>query len=307
MLNESVDLPADDTETKDDRAKHADTVYLDSLRSVLSEGVERSDRTGTGTVSVFGLQSRYDLKDSFPLLTTKRVYTRGVFAELLFFLNGLTNNRWLNERRVTIWDEWQGADGDLGPVYGFQWRSFGAPYSPDGSVEGHGVDQIATVLRDLKTNPFSRRHIVSAWNPTQLEDMALPPCHTLFQFYVTPDEQGRPHGLSCQLYQRSADMFLGVPFNIASYAALTQLFAELTNLEPLEFVHTIGDAHVYLNHLEQVEEQLSRAGDLRPSPKLRIDHPFDPTVNVSFADYTVEDFVVEGYDPLPMIKAPVSV
>lgn len=297
-------------------AHHVDNVYLDSLEDILERGTKREDRTGVGTISRFGGQQRYDLTKGFPLLTTKRVYTRGVFGELLFFLTGRTDNQWLTERKVHIWDQWAGDDGDLGPIYGFQWRFFGAPYmsQEERDAGGHpgGVDQIATVLKSLKENPFSRRHIVSAWNPELIDSMALPPCHTMFQFYVTPNEKGEPYGLSCQLYQRSMDTLLGCPFNIASYAALTHLFADLVGLKPLEFVHTQGDAHIYLNHIDQVKEQLSRRKDLRPMPTLRIDHPV-PLDQVDLSDpklferYTPESFVVEGYDPHPAIKAPIAV
>src|SRR5215204_3705867 len=227
--------------------------YLDLLQRVLDEGVEKRDRTGTGTLSVFGHQMRFDLTDGFPLVTTKRIHTRSVFAELLWFLRGDTNVKWLQDRGVTIWDEWADADGDLGPVYGYQWRSWPAP-------DGSRVDQIAQVIAQIRDNPDSRRHIVSAWNVADIPQMALAPCHALFQFYVA---DGR---LSCQLYQRSADVFLGVPFNIASYALLTHMVAQVTALEPGEFIHTFGDAHLYLNHIEQAEEQLKRQP--RPLPRM---------------------------------------
>ena len=230
--------------------------YLDLLTRILDEGVEKSDRTGTGTRSVFGHQMRFDLAAGFPLVTTKKVHTRSVFAELLWFLRGDTNVKWLQDRGVTIWDEWADADGDLGPIYGYQWRSWPTP-------DGRHVDQIAQVVDQLKANPDSRRHIVSAWNVADIPDMALAPCHTLFQFYVA---DGR---LSCQLYQRSADVFLGVPFNIASYALLTHMVAQVTGLEVGDFVHTMGDAHLYLNHLDQARLQLTR--DPRPLPTLRLD------------------------------------
>ena len=295
---------------------HADLVYLREMERILSEGIPRSDRTGTGTVGVFGVQQRYDLRKGFPLLTSKRVYPRGVFGELVFFLTGRTDNQWLNERRVTIWDEWATEDGDLGPIYGYQWRHFGADYytqaERDAGAKPGGVDQIAKVLHDLKHNPFSRRHIVSAWEPNSVDAMALPPCHTMFQFYVTPDAEGNPQGLSCQLYQRSADYLLGVPFNIASYAALTHLFADLVGLQPMEFVHTMGDAHIYSNHFEQCELQLSRRSDLRPLPELKINHPV-PVDQLDLADpaifdrYTPESFELVGYDPHPPIKAPIAV
>lgn len=296
--------------------QHVDEVYLDGLERILRDGVERGDRTGTGTKSIFGMQQRYDLHEGFPLLTTKRIYTRGVFGELLFFLTGRTDNNWLKERRVHIWDEWEDENGDLGPVYGYQWRNFGADYvsqqDRDNGVDPGGVDQIAQLLKNLKENPWSRRHIVSAWNPEQVDQMALPPCHTMFQFYVHPDSDGNPYGLSCQLYQRSMDYGLGAPFNISSYAALTHLVGDLVGLTPVEFVHTSGDAHVYLNHVEGLEEQLARRGQHRPMPKLEINHPVpveeldlsDPSI---FEKYSVEDFVVNGYDPHPVVKLPISV
>ena len=228
--------------------------YLDLVQRILDDGVEKSDRTGTGTLSVFGHQMRFDLGAGFPLVTTKKVHTRSVFAELLWFLRGDTNVKWLQDRGVTIWDEWADADGDLGPVYGYQWRSWPTP-------DGRHVDQIAQVVEQIRTNPDSRRHVVSAWNVADIPDMALAPCHTMFQFYVA---DGR---LSCQLYQRSADVFLGVPFNIASYALLTHMVAQVTGLEPGDFVHTLGDAHLYTNHLDQARLQLTR--EPRPLPRLR--------------------------------------
>ena len=240
--------------------------YLDLLRRILDEGVERTDRTGTGTLSVFGHQTRYVLDPArgggFPLVTTKKVHTRSVFGELLWFLRGDTNVRWLQERGISIWDEWADpVTGDLGPIYGYQWRSWPTP-------DGRRVDQIAKVIEQIRTNPDSRRLIVSAWNVADVDDMALPPCHTLFQFYVAPATDG-PGRLSCQLYQRSADTFLGVPFNIASYALLTHMVAQVTGLEVGDFVHTLGDAHLYLNHLEQAQLQLAR--DPRPLPTLVLD------------------------------------
>lgn len=295
---------------------HVDKVYLSSLKNILDNGIVRKDRTGVGTIGVFGSQEHYDLTKGFPLLTTKKVYPRGVFGELIFFLTGRTDNQWLNDRNIHIWDEWSKEDGDLGEIYGFQWRFFGADYisqkERDNGVHPGGYDQISKVLNDLKNNPFSRRHIVSAWNPPALDNMALPPCHTMFQFYVTPDEDGKPYGLSCQLYQRSRDTFLGSPFNIASYSALTHLFADLVGLKPLSFVHTTGDAHIYLNHLEQVKEQISRENDIRKMPTLKINHPVslgeidlnDPKI---FDKYTPECFELIGYDPLPAIKAPIAV
>ncbi len=266
--------------------------YLDLLRRVLDEGTAKGDRTGTGTRSVFGHQMRFDLSAGFPLVTTKRVHTRSVFAELLWFLRGDTNVKWLQDRGVSIWDEWADADGDLGPVYGHQWRSWPAP-------DGTHVDQVAQVVEAIRRDPDSRRHIVSAWNVADIPQMALAPCHALFQFYVAPSESG-PGRLSCQLYQRSADVFLGVPFNIASYALLTHMVAQVTGLRVGDFVHTLGDAHLYSNHLDQARLQLTRAP--RPLPRLRL----DPSVTDLDA-FDLEHISVEGYDPHPGIKAPIAI
>jgi thymidylate synthase len=263
-----------------------DTPYEDLLRDVLATGAPKGDRTGTGTRSVFGRQIRYDLAKGFPLITTKRVHLKSVVYELLWFLRGDSNVRWLQERGVKIWDDWADESGELGPVYGVQWRSWP---TPDG---GH-VDQIAKVVEQIRTNPDSRRHIVTAWNPAEVDDMALPPCHALFQFYVADGK------LSCQLYQRSADLFLGVPFNIASYALLTHMVAAQTGLEVGEFVWTGGDVHIYDNHVEQVETQLAR--DPYPYPSLRL-APRD-----SIFDYEFEDVEVLGYVSHPTIKAPIAV
>ena len=268
------------------------TPYEDLLREVLEQGVHKSDRTGTGTRSVFGRQIRFDLAESFPLLTTKRVHFRSVALELLWFLRGDSNVRWLQERGVTIWDEWADRDGELGPVYGVQWRSWPTP-------GGGSIDQIAKVVEQIRTNPDSRRHVVTAWNPAEVDEMALPPCHALFQFYVEPRKDGLER-LSCQLYQRSADMFLGVPFNIASYALLTVMIAQQTGLEPGEFVWTGGDCHVYDNHVAQVREQLSR--DPYPYPQLRLARR-----PATVFDYELEDFEVLDYRHHPAIKAPVAV
>lgn len=262
-------------------------IYLDLLRRVMADGIDRGDRTGTGTRSVFGHQMRFDLTEGFPLLTTKRVHTRSVFGELLWFLRGDTNVAWLHENRITIWDEWADENGDLGPIYGYQWRSWPTP-------DGRHVDQLAGVIESLRSNPESRRHVVSAWNVADVDAMALPPCHALFQFYVA---DGR---LSCQLYQRSADVFLGVPFNIASYALLTHLVAQVTDLSVGEFIHTLGDAHIYHNHFDQVAEQLGR--EPKPLPRLRL----NPEVNAIDA-FELADIEITGYHPHPKIPAPIAV
>lgn len=261
--------------------------YLDLMRHVLGHGTRKDDRTGTGTLSVFGWQMRYDLAQGFPLVTTKKCHLRSIIHELLWFLRGDTNTAYLKENGVSIWDEWADEQGNLGPVYGYQWRNWP---TPDG---GH-IDQIKQVVETLKSNPDSRRIIVSAWNVADLDKMALAPCHAFFQFYVADGK------LSCQLYQRSADIFLGVPFNIASYALLTLMMAQVTGLQPGDFVHTLGDAHLYLNHLDQAREQLSR--EPRALPNLRL----NPDVTDLFA-FKFDDFTLEGYDPHPAIKAPVAV
>jgi thymidylate synthase len=263
---------------------------------VRTQGVRKADRTGTGTLSVFGHQMRFDLAEGFPLVTTKKVHLKSIIHELIWFLAGDTNTKYLNVNGVSIWDEWADENGDLGPIYGQQWRSWAAPKGEGPSSTGHGrsIDQIAEVVETLKVNPDSRRMIVTAWNPADLPDMALAPCHCLFQFYVA---DGR---LSCQLYQRSADVFLGVPFNIASYALLTMMMAQVTRLEPGEFIHTFGDAHLYLNHLEQADLQLTR--DPRALPRIKM----NPDVRSLF-DFKFEDFALVGYDPHPHIKAEVAV
>src|SRR4051795_3117117 len=261
--------------------------YLDLMERVLKSGVEKRDRTGTGTLSIFGHQMRFDLAEGFPLVTTKKLFTKAIIYELLWFLRGDTNVRWLQENGVGIWDEWADENGELGPVYGHQWRSWPNP-------GGGAIDQISNLVADIRRNPDSRRLIVTAWNPADVPKMALPPCHCLFQFYVT---NGR---LSCQLYQRSADIFLGVPFNIASYALLTLMVAQVTDLEPGDFVHTLGDAHLYLNHLDQTALQLSR--ETRPLPRMKLN-----PARHELLEFQYEDFTIEGYEPHPAIKAPIAV
>ena len=261
--------------------------YLDLLRRIMDEGVVKKDRTGVGTKSVFGHQMRFDLSEGFPLLTTKKVHLKSIIYELLWFISGDTNIKFLKDHGVTIWDEWADENGDLGPVYGHQWRSWPSP-------DGRSIDQLSQVIDMIRNNPDSRRMMVSAWNPGEVDRMALPPCHCLFQFYVA---EGK---LSCQLYQRSADTFLGVPFNIASYALLTMMIAQVCGLKPGEFVHTTGDTHIYLNHIDQVREQLSR--EPRSLPRMVL----NPDVKSVF-DFKYEDFSIEGYDPWPAIKAPVAV
>jgi len=261
--------------------------YLDLMQTVLDSGVRKEDRTGVGTLSIFGYQNRYDLSQGFPAVTTKKLHLRSIIHELLWFLKGDTNILYLRDNRVTIWDEWADENGDLGPVYGYQWRSWPGP-------DGRSYDQISMLIERIKNNPYSRRHIVSGWNVAFVEEMALPPCHTLFQFYVADGK------LSCQLYQRSADIFLGVPFNIASYALLTMMVAQVTGYEPGEFVHTFGDAHLYLNHLDQARLQLSR--EPYPLPQMKI----NPDVDNLF-DFRYEDFELQNYQSHPAIKAPIAV
>lgn len=269
--------------------------YLELLETILEKGARKNDRTGTGTLSVFGHQMRFDLEKGFPVLTTKKLHLRSIIHELLWFLKGDTNIQYLRDNGVTIWDEWADEQGNLGPVYGSQWRKWK-------TADGRSVDQIQNLLEGLRKNPDSRRHIVSAWNPGEIEKMALPPCHALFQFYVSPGTgaDGQHGRLSCQLYQRSADVFLGVPFNIASYALLTMMVAQVTGLQPGDFVLTLGDAHLYLNHLEQAKLQLTR--EPRALPKMIL----NPEVKDLF-QFKFEDFRLEGYDPHPAIKAPIAV
>jgi thymidylate synthase len=280
-MNAHVEIKAEAT-----GAPALEQPYLDLLADILANGVERGDRTGTGTLGVFGRQMRFDLARGFPLLTTKKLHRKSIILELIWFLRGDTNVRWLQERGVSIWNEWADADGELGPVYGRQWRSWTAP-------DGRVIDQIANVVEAIKKNPHSRRHVVSAWNPADVDDMALPPCHCLFQFFVADGK------LSCQLYQRSADVFLGVPFNIASYALLTAMMAKATGLEPGEFIHTLGDAHIYLNHVEQARLQLTR--EPLAAPVLTLADKTD------LFDFTFEDVAVSGYRAHPTIAAPIAV
>lgn len=261
--------------------------YLDLLDHVINNGAQKSDRTGTGTISTFGYQMRFDLADGFPLMTTKKLHLKSIIHELLWFLQGDTNTSYLNEHGVRIWNEWADEKGNLGHIYGYQWRSWPSP-------DGRHIDQVSDVVESIKDSPDSRRHIVSAWNVGELENMALPPCHILFQFYVADGK------LSCQLYQRSADIFLGVPFNIASYSFLLMMMAQVTGLKPGEFIHTLGDAHIYLNHVEQVKLQLSR--DPRPLPQVKLNQTIQ-----SVFDFSFEDFSIENYDPHPHIKGAISV
>ena len=261
--------------------------YLDLLTHVLEHGSRKEDRTGTGTISTFGYQMRFNLEDGFPLMTTKKLHLKSILHELLWFVQGNTNTAYLNEHGVRIWNEWADEDGELGPIYGYQWRSWPAP-------DGTKIDQISNVVESIRENPDSRRHVVSAWNVGELDKMALPPCHILFQFYIADGK------LSCQLYQRSADIFLGVPFNIASYSFLLMMMAQVTGLQPGEFIHTLGDAHIYLNHEEQVRLQLTR--DPRPLPTVKL----NPEIKSIF-DFRFEDFTVDNYDPHPHIKGAISV
>ncbi|SDM32793.1 thymidylate synthase [Maricaulis salignorans] len=287
MADMAVLEPGSETGRMAATGSAAEAAYLDLLRDILEHGTQQDDRTGVGTRSVFGRQIRCDLSEGFPLLTTKKVHFKSIAIELLWFLRGETNVRWLQERGVKIWDEWADADGELGPVYGKQWRRWAGP-------DGTEIDQLSNLLEQIKSNPASRRLIVSGWNPVDVPSMALPPCHTLYQFNVADGK------LSCQLYQRSADMFLGVPFNIASYALLTTMVAKVCGLEPGEYIHTFGDAHIYSNHMDQVAEQLSRQP--RKLPRLRL----NPDANDLFG-FEYEDIMLEDYDPHPGIKAPVAV
>jgi len=282
--------------------------YLDMLKYVKDNGTLKKNRTGIDTKSIFGHQLRFSLQQGFPLLTTKKIHTKSIIYELLWFLNGDTNVKYLQDNGVRIWNEWADQNGNLGPVYGHQWRKFGE-YFEEGCAVGHewkdevhvdGIDQITNLMDEIKKNPFSRRLIVSAWNPKDVPKMALPPCHSLFQFNIRPDDQGNPKYLDCQLYQRSADIFLGVPFNIASYALLTHMVAHVANLEVGDFVHSFGDVHLYVNHIEQSELQLSR--DIRDFPKLKINRKVE-----SIFDFKFEDFEIIDYNPHPPIKADVAV
>lgn len=277
-----------------------DKTYLTMLGDILSDGVVREDRTGVGTIGIFGYQNRYDISEKFPLLTTKKVLWKAVLHELLWFLQGRNSDsssgvsiKYLKDNGVNIWDDWADEKGNLGPVYGAQWRSWGGATGP-------GIDQIKTTILDIKHNPWSRRHIVNAWNVAEIENMGLPPCHLLFQFNVRPNEKSEPAYLDCQLYQRSADVFLGVPFNIASYSALTYMIAHLTGLKPGHFIHTFGDLHIYSNHVEQVMQQLER--EPREAPTLTFARE---VLNID--DFKYEDFIIDGYDPHPFIKAPIAV
>lgn len=274
--------------------------YLDLLKHILEKGEKRQDRTGTGTLGIFGYQMRFNLEEGFPLVTTKQCHLRSIIHELLWFLKGGTNLKYLHDNKVTIWDEWADSNGDLGPIYGFQWRFWGKKWRPGidftaGEKNEKFVDQIVELIEGIKKTPFSRRHIVNAWNVAAIPQMALPPCHVLFQFYVSASRR-----LSCQLYQRSADVFLGVPFNIASYSLFTMMVAQATGLKPGEFVHTFGDAHLYLNHVEQAKLQLSR--EPRKLPVMKLNKAVE-----SIFDFKFEDFSLTGYDPHPAIKAPISV
>jgi thymidylate synthase len=279
--------PVAGTSKSPSNPKHADHVYFELMRRILNEGTAKSDRTGTGTISVFGHQMRFDLSEGFPLLTTKKCHTRSIIHELLWFLKGETNIQYLKDNKVSIWDEWADENGNLGPVYGKQWRSWE-------TADGRTIDQISNVIESIKKNPDSRRHLVVAFNPGDVDKMALPPCHAFFQFYAADGK------LSLQMYQRSADVFLGVPFNIASYALLCMMMAQVTGLQPGEFIHTLGDAHLYSNHLEQTKLQLTR--EPRPMPVMKI----NPTVKSLF-DFKYEDFELVGYDPHPAIKAEVAI
>lgn len=278
--------------------------YQRLLMDILEFGDKKEDRTGVGTTSLFGYQLKHHLGEGFPLLTTKKVHLKSIIHELLWFISGATNIKYLNDNGVTIWDEWADENGELGPVYGKQWRRWDTDRCIGSTPEGYpvfaSIDQLAKVIEDIKNNPFSRRHIVTAWNPAEIDEMALPPCHLLFQFNVTPDAEGMPYALDCQLYQRSCDAFLGVPFNIASYALLTMMVAQVTNLVPGMYVHTFGDLHIYNNHIEQVNKQLIREPRSLPLMYLNPDR-------TNIDDFKYEDFTLEGYEPHPGIKAPIAV